>query len=330
MTTLLADAQGVYVRLLTTGLARARLSGFHPEPRAVASHLSAMSPDSHQGLYPTLELDPRSGLPTFKEWSRVVTDQELASSILAELPARQVLAARVTDDAAQIRTKQLRTYDYHAQLLQLIPAPLDRIVISLVRSDPERREATFSIVFDKLDVTGLLTRYTIELRQQHQAWARRLVRLTADTASHTSALRALVYRCASLDAELTLLHLAAVRGITVERVVKGTWGPVAVGGIIAPRLFPPALQPSDGLVMTAGLDMAGIDLPGDRDNDPLTDLFADELSHKARDAYREGRSAYGYRVFKDRKFVVSPALRQAVTTWCAAAGTTTIVYTVDA
>jgi len=141
----------------------------------------------------------------------------------------------------------------------------------------------------------------------------------------TPALRTQIYRLSAHDAELTWSRLVSHGGLTLERVVKGTVGPL----FLAPDQAPPALAPllaEGGVLGSFALDMAALDLAEDRDNDPLGGLLADALSAEGRAGYERARRSQGYHVVKDRKFVVSRALVRAVRAFCAAAGTKNVVY----
>ena len=134
-----------------------------------------------------------------------------------------------------------------------------------------------------------------------------------------------------MDAELTFVKLAAEPQLTVERVVKGTVGPVWMGCCKEARqVAPPSLQPlladQDAFVAGFGLDMAAVDLAADRDNDPLERLLADRLSEQAREEYQAARRRYGFKVFKDRKLVVPRALQAQARAWCGGRGTRNVVY----
>ena len=74
--------------------------------------------------------------------------------------------------------------------------------------------------------------------------------------------------------------------------------------------------------------MGAVDLEADRDNDPIDDLLAATLTDKARQTYEGVRKKVGYRVFKDRKFVVSKNLVKAMKAFCKASGTRNIIYSV--
>ena len=80
-----------------------------PDARRLADHVDAMDPAVHGGLYPGLEVDVRTGLPTYKEWTRVQTDVALATGQLAQLGPRKELAAKA-EGVAGLYKGALATY----------------------------------------------------------------------------------------------------------------------------------------------------------------------------------------------------------------------------
>ena len=309
----------------------------------------------HGGLYPPLALDVRSGLPTFREWTRVKTDLDMAAEILAGLPPEAELAERAHRAGGGIWGKQLLKHRYYTAIARAELAPIDHMEVRLRRVEPETRTAHFNVTLDKLDNRGLLVRTTIDLSQRDSHWDHPMLTLDEETAVHTRAFRSLIFRFATLDAELTFARLAATSNLEVEKVVKGTIGPVFMPRVRAPepvvrwfdsdagpgacpshRTAPGAdglgqiLEPRDresgAMVATFSLDLAAPDLARDRDNDPLDDLIADRFSELARAEYLAARKRWGYHVFKDRKFVASEALAGAVRELCAEHGTRNVIY----
>ena len=115
----------------------------------------------------------------------------------------------------------------------------------------------------------------------------------------------------------------------MERVVKGTVGPVLFAGREAPgELGALMAQQEQGFVAAFPLDMAACDLAADRDNDPLEDPMVASLSGEAKGEYEKAREGMGYRVFKDRKFVVSANLQQTIRNWCNQSNTKNIIKVV--
>jgi len=318
-----ADA---YLERLARAIRRARLNAHYPDARAVCSHLEAMTSGVHHGLYPGVRLEP-AGLPAYAEWTRVRTDHHLADSILADLGDEAHLRARAAGAPESIHGKQLLKHLYYTRLRAMTVAPLSAMEVHLRRVEPDRRAAHFHVTLDKLDASGPFVRYTLDVSQVSSIWNRPLITLAADHASHTQALKSLVYRYSHLDAELAFTRLATSDGLHVERVIKGSIGPVWAGPEEAPEALKSAWDDHpDALIATFGLDMATIDVAADGDNDPLEDLLAEQLSPGARAEYEASRQRFGYRVFKDRKFVCTPAARAAVAGLCRAQGTRNIVY----
>jgi hypothetical protein len=201
--------------------------------------------------------------------------------------------------------------------------------VALRRVDPASQTAFFRVVLDKLDVSGLFVRYTVDLSQVDSVWNCTMVILTDETAGHTEELKSMIYRVTAVDAEFMFTKLAAVAGLKVERVVKGTVGPFFFGRIRSPEGLRSMLRPDRDMVATFSMDTAACDQPEDLDNDPLRDLMEQQLSEKAREIYTQARMKYGYKVFIDRKFVVSKSLVEVVDDFCKKAGSRNIIYTLE-
>jgi len=327
--TLTEEVESQYVRSLSAILREARLNVHYPNAAALRDHVSCMSPQVHHGLYGGLDIDRRSGLPTYKEWTRVQTDVTLAQQMLDDLGERDRLERRARERDHLIYGKQLLKHHYYSAIRDKRLAQLGDMKVALRRVDPDTRTAWFNVVLDKLDATGLFVRFTIDLSQTHSVWNRSLVRLDADSAKHTEEFRTLIYRFTSLDAEFTFFKLVTFGGLTVERVVKGTVGPILFAGREAPGALGALMaKQNQGFVAAFPLDMAACDLAADRDNDPLDDPLVRALSGDAKAEYESARESMGYRVFKDRKFVVSANLQQTLRDWCDAAGTKNIIKVV--
>lgn len=326
---LTGEIQRQYVRSLTAVLRTARLNVHFPDPKRMRSHVEAMGPDVHLGLYPELEIDRRSGLPTYKEWTRVQTDCVLAQKVIDDLGPLERLQAKAAANPKTIYPKQVLKHRYHTALLDRRLAPLGDMDVRLRRVDPATQTGHFNVVLDKLDASGLFVRFTIDLAQHSSVWNRPVVRLTADNARHTEEFRSLIYRFTSFDAEFTFFKLVAFGGLTVERVVKGTVGPVLFAGIPAGGPLGELMAGKrEGFVANFAQDMTACDIAQDRDNDPLEDPMADSLSDEARPDYERARGRFGYKVFKDRKFVTSRSLADEIKTFCRNAGTRNIIKTV--
>lgn len=329
------EDQERYVDRVARAIERARLNEHYPPGRRLAAQVRAMGPQAHLGLYGELQVDVRAGLPTYREWTRVCADAELAPKVLASLPPRSVLEPRAQAQPGGIHGKQLLKHHYYSQLVQIDGTPPSHMVVRLRKVDASARRAWFHVVLDKLDANGSFVRFSIDLSQRSSFWNRAMVELSDDAARETEALRAIIYRMSSLDAELTFVRLADVEGLTVERVFKGTVGPIFVAGVARPAglaVAQPEVGEGEGegteaLVATFGLDMASDDLARDGNNDPLEALLTERLPEEQAQTYYQARQRYGYRVFKDRKFVVSSRSMVALAQqFCTERGTRNVVY----
>lgn len=319
--------EAAYVKRLVEVLRLARLNTHYPDVRKLRSHVEAMSPALHLGVYPGMEIDLRSGLPTYREWTRVQTDVQLASQLLEDLGPRAELEKRRAASDDPIYRRQLAKHHYYQALVGRPTATLGSMSVALRKVDPAQQTAWFTVVLDKLDASGLFVRFTVDLAQRATVWNRPLVRLDADTAQHTEELQSLIYRFTSLDAEFTYFKLVTFGHLQVERVVKGTVGPVVFPGRPATDTLSALMQGRDeGFIACFPLDMVATDLSGDRDNDPLDDLMSARLSEEARPDYERAREQHGYHVFKDCKFVTSPSMSATLEAFCERMGTRNIIH----
>jgi hypothetical protein len=240
---------------------------------------------------------------------------------------------------------------YLERLQRLELAPVDQHRVLLRRHDPASGTAAFRIELTKLDASGVYLRLLIELTQVSSLWRRKVVDLEADgeTAAASEGFRAMVYRCADLDAETLFVRLHGVEGVQVERVARGVIGPalfsLPVGGGVAVRRTMEA--PDDALgrawhawslgagaaeterpemMVAFATDSAAGEVREEKSNDPVSPLLAERLGPQEGERYRALRGRYPFKVFKDRKFVATSGLKAVVQGVCAAAGTRNIVY----
>ncbi|MCA9691965.1 MAG: hypothetical protein KC636_20355 [Myxococcales bacterium] len=335
-----------YLALLRKTLRAARLNSSYPERHGLDASLQALGRALAAGIYGELYLDSRVGLPNLATLTRVLTDQEVAAESLRRMGDRAALDAR--RDEAEVFARLVAKHDYYTELGAAQLAPVDRHRVFLRRHDPARGEAAFRIELTKLDGSGQYLRVTVELSQVASSWRTKVIALDEDgeSAAASQAFRATVYRCAHLDAETLFVHLAGIEGVTVERVIRGVVGPVLFA---LPReggrpIYP--LEPADdalgrgfarwlathrqlvapAVIATFALDQAAADIRDEKSNDPLAPLLRDRLVDAERARYEDVRSRHRFRVYRDRKFVVSPPLRPVADEIMRTAGTRNTVY----
>ena len=317
--------EAAYVDRIRGILQAARLGAHYPDAERLVATLGVLSPGVHRGLYPGVEVDLRSGLPTYKEWTRVQTDVRMAADQLRQLGSRAELQRKAGAKRSPIHEKQLVKHDYYAAIADTPLAPLGEMSVALRRVEPDKQRAQFHVVLDKLDASGQFVRYSLDFYQSAAAWNRPVVVLDAEAARHTESFRSLIYQFTSYDSEFTFLRLATMGGLNVERVVKGVVGPIHF-----PWTQPPedvrTLVAGDGFLADFALDMAATDLPADRDNDPFADLLREKLTPEAQREYDAARKRYGYKVFKDRKFVAPAGLLPALRKLCESRGSRNVAY----
>lgn len=317
-----------YVRRFAAIMRAARLNDQYPDPRRLSAHVRAMGPEVHRGQYDGLEINVESGLPTYKEFTRVQTDVSIAAEQLKKLGNRQALAKKAASSSHDIHQEQLAKYDYYDDIADVRLAPLGAMDVALRRVEPAKNQAHFRILFDKLDATGIFVRYAIDLTQRASVWDTTAVQLDEDTASYTDEFKSLIYKFSSMDAEFTYTKLATLSGVDVQRVSRGTVGPIYFTRFDPPEPFDELLDEPEDFVAMFGIDTAALDIRQHRNNDPFGELFETEMSRKMRSTYAQAREQFGYRVYRDRKFVVSRGLEGRLSELCEEMGTKNIVYSV--
>lgn len=332
-TILRGEAQDLYIRRFLAIIRAARLNNHYPDGRRLAGHVRAMSPEVHGGIYDGLQINLDSGLPTYREFTRVQTDVTIAAEQMKALGARAALLKKVQERGHDIYAKQLAKYDYYDSIADLRLMPLGAMDVALRRIEPGQRVAHFYITFDKLEASGVFIRFRIALSQRNAVWNQEVVQLDAEQASHTEEFQSLVYRFSAMDAEFVFAKLAVLPGVEVESVTRTTVGPFyfsdlqrerASGGYGAP--FDDLLREEGSFVAHFAIDQAGREVREDRDNDPFRELFESDLIRSMGAHYEQARGALGYKVFRDRKFVVSRGLEGALRALCAKRQTRNIVY----
>ncbi len=327
--TLTGDDERTYINQLLAIIRAARLNDRYTDPRRLGAHIRAMSSEVHRGEYDGIQVNIDSGLPTYREFTRVQTDVQIAGDQLNKLGSRRELARKAAESDHQVHRRQLAKYDYYDDIADTPLVPLGAMDVTLRRIEPDENRAHFRITFDKLDASGVFTRHSIELSQQKSVWSRNIVELDEETSSHTDEFQSLIYKFSAMDAEFTYAKLETLSGVTVQRVTKGTVGPIYFGRWDAPESIKEIIgDDPDRFVAMFGLDNAADDVDEHKNNDPFGELFEHQLTGNMRATYARAREQFDYRVYRDRKFVVPRGLENDVRALCEERGTKNIVYSV--
>lgn len=334
----------LYLRALTRALAAARINKSFPDRRALEGTLRALEVESHQGLYDSVFVDSRSGLPNMASLTRVLSDRDVGRDALTRMGDLAVLEAR--REEAEVFDRLVRKRRYYELIGGLELAPVDSHRVLLRRHDPAQSRASFRVELTKVVASGCYVRVVIELVQESSVWAHKLVEVDAsgEVAQGTEALRGMVYRLANFDAETLFVRLHELEGVAVERVQRGIVGPVLwaipEGGVLHRGLQPHSDRLVDAwhawlgsaaidapqLVVAFASDTAAIDVPVEASNDPLAPLLASQILEVERARYGLLRDRHPFRVYKDRKFVVTDAARPLVDALVRDVGTKTLIY----
>lgn len=284
-----------YCEVVAKAIRGAKLSHAFPDAKSTANHIRLMAPSVHRGLYDGIELNRESGLPTYRMWARVQADIAASKTELPRLGAREAWAAKA--ERGDIYKKQLAKFDYYSTIVDQRSASIGDVSVSVRKIDDTH--GSYHVVLDKLDVSGAFIRYAIDLTQTHDSEMIE-VRQEALLGAQTSALHGLVYKFAALNSTFTFAKLSSIPGIHTESVQKGTIGPIYFPWSAK---IPAALRPlveDQGWVATFSIDHAARDILTSKWNDPIV----------AERDFSEISNELGFRVFRDRKFVVSRERRR--------------------
>ena len=332
-----------YLRQLGRALRGARLNKTFPDRKRLDATLRSLSAKTHCGLYDSIYVDSRAGLPNLASLTRVLADQGVGADALGGYAAQAELDAKREEADVFARMANKRRYFEALRDVQL--APVDEHRVLLRRHEPEASRASFRVELTKLTGSGAYLRVVIELTQTSSVWSHKLVDLDThgEVASGTEALRGMVYRFAAYDAETLFVRMHELEGVEVERVQRGIIGSVRFA-IPSPQGPSYVLQPpsdafdavwaaagpettTEPLLLTSfATDVAAKDVREEKSNDPLAPLLADGIEEKEQARYGILRQRHPFRVYKDRKFVVSPGLVEGTKAVCAAAGCRNLVY----
>jgi hypothetical protein len=296
-----ADA---YLAVLRGLLQVARPGAHYPDPRRLDGHLALLGPEGSRGVHGGVDVDPASGLPSLRQLLAVRAERDVAAGYLTQHPR-----------AASARAQ------YYRRL-----AASDVLAASSVDVRLRRRERSLvalEVVHERVDAaSGLPLRYTLHLTQR----GGRHAVVDGELARPTRRFTSLLERHAGADAELTLLLVSELPGVTVEEVVRGQIGPLSLTGLAVPELLRPVLEGVPGaVVLHLALDRAGTGVAEDRCRDPFTRLYRDSLSHEARELVERRRAALGYRVAKERRLVCTPSAEAPLRAALAGAGVPLVV-----
>ncbi len=284
-----------YLDRLRSLVRAARLSQAYYPAAVLLELLDWLHPEAHGGVYDSLKLDGRSGLPILRELLRPATD-------------RQAAAAELQRPGGPGKKRR-----YYERLVEKPVSALENAQVVVRREDEDGR--LVRLVVDKLDARGWLSRMSV-------------LASDADGKRQAAELLEAVQRVGPFDAEWALVHLTDKLGLAVESVVRGVIGPLWFRGVRVPDEVA-ALVAGGGAILSCASEEAGVTVPAGGNNDPFVSLFEEEIGEEARATYHAVQDRLGYRVYRDRKFAVSPGLEGALGELCAARGARSVIYSAE-
>jgi hypothetical protein len=320
------EAAAAYARDLALILAGARLNQQYPDARAVAAWTACMAEAVRLGLLPGLGVDLRSGLPARAMWERLRADAALAPASLAVLRPLPELEQRARRYPRGPYQDHLRRHAYFTALSGLPPYPFEALGAAPRREAGAGQARSFQLTLDALGADGLPARLGLHVQVAPAKRRSPPLSMQGEAVLPSPELAARLRALAGLDAELAFTRLTEEPGLTPLELVRGSLGPVFVGGL---RGEGPAAEAGAPFVGTFGLERVGAE-GADGDNDPLSASAPPERSGEEARACASARERLGFRVFRDRKLVVPAALVPAVQAWCQGRGKRNVVYGLEA
>lgn len=322
-----AREQAAYIDMLSSALRAGRLNNMFPTSRDLLATVQVLHPQRHRGLYDGLQVDERSGLPTYREFTRAQTDVRIAADQLRQLGPRAALAQRAANRSEAIHQTQLTKHLYYSDIQNTRLVELGDMSVSLRNVRGVR--ASFHVVLDKLDATGYFLRHSLTFSQRRAQVAETILIDDRLIAYHTPEFRSAIYRLTSWDVEFTWARLAATATTEVERVIRGSIGPIILPWMPLASLFSSVFEESQSdypFIACFGTDTIAGDVQSDNSNDPLFGVLAPEGPEETRKAYASTRSRQGIQLYRDRKFVCPPDMIEPLRQWCRSRGTNNIIY----
>jgi hypothetical protein len=304
------ERAAAYLAGAAGALRAARLNNLYPDPAALVGSIEVLSLGNREGLYRELDIDRRSGLPVAAEWQRTRRDVASSEALAAALRPPEEPARRASRGPARARLRSQARRRYSNALRGKPTWAAEGHSVLLRRRSPRRLEVRG--VVEGIDGGGRAARVTL-LFSQETSSPRPLIVAQGDSVAFGADLAALKKICLHGSAAGVFAWLAGRPGIEVQQVSIGSVGPFFFAALRPSPPWAELLRDERELVGSFGLDQAAVDLEADSWQDPL-------------EAPPGRREEGPFRCSRERKFVCSSALREALSRLCRTAGTRNVVY----
>lgn len=309
-----------YTDVASRLILRARLNKWYPDPFGCSDRMKFLAPSIRKGVYDEVMVDRISGLPRLKDVLSVQMDRELAKDFIRQQDERLAAGRKLTP---KVQAK----LEYYRRLARIHLPPMTHLDVQLRRVYPERRTASFQVIFDRMDIAeGVFVRYTMLLEQTDKIWGSTLLERSGDYTRQTNDFRELIQKCAQDESEIMFLLLGKLEGVRLEEIIRGRVGPLWNPWTPAPAGWFPK-DAANAFILHCPLDSASINREEDLDQDPFSEFFKDFLSKESRPLVEEAAQRLGYRVHKERKFACTREAAQNLRAKLKQAGTRNVVYT---
>ncbi|MBU1240728.1 hypothetical protein KKF84_05090 [Myxococcota bacterium] len=276
-----------YLERLGNLVAGVDCSRYYPSMSAFTGALHLWEPCLDPFVNRSLQLDEVSDLPAESAYTRLANELKLFQR---------------ERNGGICSLRKLRS-PYYA-LLEQTPFPrLFSLDLHFRGFSQSPNSARFRAVLDRFDLSeGVLVRYTIDFVHEDSLWQPSLVRLGEGVSRVSRILRNALSTSCQDEAELAVIILSRLPGITVQQLIRGRLGPLWRQGKPMASPFLEILSEVEGtLLLHLPLDGIFTDLKDDCNLDPMANLYRNTLSEESSLTMEKMAQNLGYRVLKERR-----------------------------
>lgn len=296
------DKAEVYCNLVESLIKGGKPNSFFPSGKGIENLIYLLRPSTNRGLTNEVQVNLRVGLPSEPNIGRVIADKDICSKFLRSNDVEAIYSRQ--DEATK---RLINRINYYKDVEKRELPQRFSLELKLKRTNNQDQTADFIALFERYDPgEGLFTRYSIDLRHQHQRWSKPKVELQGDDLRYTEEFRNVISRYSSDEAEFAFILLSDVPGITVLEISRGRIGPLWMNGIPAPAPITELLEKYPGNAILnfpyEKVFVPEVEGKTDDNRDPFMRLYRDSLDKEERSIANARATKLGYIVMKDRKF----------------------------
>ncbi len=304
-----ADRAGPYLRALQAGLHALAPNDAHVSLSAALAHLTALDPAMSGVLLAPAELSPQSGMPAWTWMERARSEAVLArqAGVVGGFSEEELDRARRADPDLADRLAARNSLHRFLRSSRLLPATALRAALRRLGD-----HADYAVTYDRLAPDGRWLRIQVDLRGPPTfVDDGPFTRHPDGSVTVDPGLQHLLTRHGLAPLLALSAALEEAVGVQVHRLSRGLLGPFWFPGGPAVPGMPDFLQRALTLHLTHELLADDIAVPAHLD--------------PCQPPPRQEQPPPGWRIFRQRRFAVSPAQVEPLRAWCDRQGAPTVV-----